>query len=167
MPERVRTLWPLPGGSGGYLAAVSEMLRMVRLTTDTDEVVDNVVGRFEAVRSRKAARSYLHVLGHLGLVDMDGPVIRLSASGTSFLSSHNPAIIREALVTRIAGVAELINILRKRPARIGLLLPQLQARGYQWTTMSQVRYRLRWLEELGVVTRHGRARPEYRAAEQR
>ena len=161
-PEKVRTLWPLPGGSGSYLAAVSTMLDIVRSTTDTDEVVDRLMAHFQGVRSRKAARSYLHVLGHLGLVELDGPVVRLSRSGATFLQSRDPAIVRDALLARIAGVDDLVFILWRHPARIGLLLPQLQARGYRWTTLSQVRYRLRWLEELGVVTRHGRGRPEYR-----
>lgn len=166
-PEKARTLWPLPGGAGHYLAALSSMLHMVHQTYDTDQVIDRLLSHYQAVRSRKAARSYLHVLSHLGLVDLDGPVVRLSPSGFSFLQTQDPQIVKEALLSRIAGVDELILFLSTRPARIGLLLPQLQARGYRWTTQSQLRYRLRWLEELGVVTRHGRARPEYRIADPR
>jgi len=161
-PRKLRTLWPMPGGSGSYLRSLNTILGIVQSTTDTDEVLNDLVVAFPGVASFKAARSYLHVVAHLGLVDLDGPTVRVTDEGQGFLRTSDPVIVRQALLTRIAGTCELVKIIRQRPARIGLLLPKLQACGYEWTTLSQVRYRLRWLEEVGVVARRGRARPEYR-----
>lgn len=161
-PKQARSLWPLPGGAGQYLASLDTILHMVDETTDTGAVLDQIVATFERVRSRKAGRSYLHVVADLGLVNLDGPAVRLTASGRRYLKTGDVALVRKALLERVDGIAELLLLLGQRPMRIGLLHERMQTSGYRWSTMSQVRYRLRWLEEVGAVTRHGTARPEYR-----
>jgi hypothetical protein len=161
-PKQARSLWPLPGGTGQYLASLDAILHMVDETTDTDTVLGQIVATFERAQSRKTARSYLHVVADLGFVNLDGPVVRLTASGRKYLRTGDVALVRKALLDRVDGIAELLRLIGQRPRRIGLLHERMQANGYNWTTLSQVRYRLRWLEEVGEVTRHGRARPEYR-----
>lgn len=161
-PRQARSLWPLPGGTGQYLASLSTILHLVAETTDTDTVLDQIVANFDRARSHKTARSYLRVVDSLGLARLDGPVVRLTPLGREYLRTRDPAIVRAALLDRVEGTAELLSLLRQQPARIGLLHQRMRANGYQWRTLSQVRYRLRWLEEVGAVTRHGRARPEYR-----
>ena len=161
-PRQARSLWPLPGGTGQYVVTLGIILHMVDKTTDTDEVLDQVIAKFDRAHSRKAARSYLHVVADLGFVDLDGPVVRLTAAGRKYLKTGDVALVRKALFNRVDGIAELLRVLGQRPMRIGLLHERMKARGYRWTTLSQVRYRLRWLEEVGAVTRHGAARPEYR-----
>lgn len=161
-PKPARSLWPLPGGTGQYLVSLGTILHMVDGATDTDTVLDQIVATFERAHSRKTARSYLHVVADLGFVNIDGPVVRLTASGRKYLRTSDVALVREALFDRVEGVNELLRLIGQRPRRIGLLHECMQASGYNWGTLSQVRYRLRWLEEVGEVTRHGRGRPEYR-----
>jgi hypothetical protein len=161
-PKQARSLWPLPGGAGQYLASLGTILHMVAETTDTDAVLDQIVATFERAQSRKTARSYLHVVADLGFVILDGPVVRLTTSGRKYLQTGDTALVREALLERVDGTAELLRLIEQQPRRIGLLHERMQESGYSWSTLSQVRYRLRWLEEVGAVTRHGTARPEYR-----
>jgi hypothetical protein len=161
-PRQARSLWPLPGGTGQYLTSLRVILYMVARTTDTSDVVDQMVAEFDRTTSHKAARSYLHVVADLGFVDLDGPVVRLTASGRKYLETGDVAIVRKALLNRVDGVSEILRLLGHRPMRIGLVHERMKEEGYRWTTASQVRYRLRWLEEIGAVTRYGAARPEYR-----
>jgi repressor of nif and glnA expression len=163
-----RTLWPLPGGSGAYLRSLHTILDIVARREDAEDIIDALLKRFESVSSRKAARSYLHVVADLGLIEMRGYSIKLTKDGEAFRARRDPSVVRRALVERIAGVPEILNILSVTPLRIGLLLPEMQARGFEsWTTDKQVRYRLRWLEEVGAVSSRGKARPEYFVVEGR
>jgi hypothetical protein len=164
-PSQARSLWPLPGGAGRYLDSLRAILHMVDDATDTDEVLARMVVEFDKTTSLKAARSYLHVVADLRFIDLDGPVVRLTSPGRSYLKAGDPTIVRRALLARIAGAAEILELLGRRPMRIGLLHERMQEAGYSWTTVSQIRYRLRWLEEVGAITRHGAARPEYRSQE--
>lgn len=157
-----RTLWPLPGGSGSYLRSLRTILDIVARREDVEDIIDALLKRFKSVSSRKAARSYLHVVADLGLIDMRGDSVKLTKDGEAFRAKRDPAVVGRALVERIAGVPEILEVLSVTPLRIGLLLPEMQARGFDsWTTDKQVRYRLRWLEEVGAVSSRGKARPEY------
>lgn len=159
-PTKLRTLWPLPGGSGHYLDSLAQIVEIVAGTTDVGNVVTRMVESFN-LSSPKAARSYLRVLGSLGMVELAGSSIYLTTEGSRFRAERASTIVRHALLTRIAGCDEILTILRRRPLRIGLLGEELHVQGYGWATLSQLRYRLRWLEEVGLVKRRGSARPEY------
>ncbi len=161
-PSQARSLWPLPGGAGRYLDSLRAILHMVDGTTDTEEVLGRMVVEFDKTKSLKAARSYLHVVADLGFIDLDGPVVRLTSSGRSYHQAGDAKLVRKALLSRIEGVTEMLQLLGRRPMRIGLLHERMKEAGFNWKTVSQVRYRLRWLEEVGTVTRHGAGRPEYR-----
>lgn len=127
-----------------------------------DSAVDAVLSEFQSVTSRKAARSYLQVVATLGLIECRRRNIEVTGSGKRFLRTRDPRIVKSALMDRVAGVAEIIDVLNETPLRIGLLLPRVQALGFEsWTTASQIRHRLRWLEEVGVVESRGNARPVY------
>jgi hypothetical protein len=89
------------------------------------------------------------------------------AGGNPVVDRGVPATKDHASATRtprpwVDGVSEVIQLLRRQPMRIGRLHERMQADGYRWSTLGQVRYRLRWLEEVGAVTRFGTVRPEYR-----
>lgn len=162
--SQARALWPLPGGAGNYLGALRRFLDLAEDEPHVDEFTSRVVRKNKTVSSAKAARSYLHVVIDLGFLAMKrGSVVR-TQEGEKFVSSNDFNIVRQALVERVAGVSDLLDELRRQPDRIGLLLPRMQALGYRWQTASQIRYRLRWLEEVGMVKKEGRARPVYSLA---
>ncbi len=159
--DKARTLWPLPGGSGGYLRALNCMLEIVTVATDTDDAVARIVDIFH-LTSLKTARSYLAVVSTLGFVEVVGPSLYLTAEGRKQRDNPEPLRVRRALVGRVAGCSELLKVLRRRPLRMAAVAEQMSNAGFKWSTHSQVRYRLRWLEEVGAVERYGQGRPEYR-----
>lgn len=85
----------------------------------------------------------------------------LTDSGQAWSATGDVEIIRKALLNRVAGCSEILTLLAQRPLRTGALAEQLAVLGYEWRTLSQVRYRLRWLEAVGLVDRIGKVRPEY------
>jgi repressor of nif and glnA expression len=163
---KARTLWPLPGGSGTYLAGLRRILGMVEQTSDRETILDQLVAAY-GLTSRKAARSYLQVLNTLGFVEVVGRSVYLTPEGRKELAKPNRARVRQALLGRVAGCTELLEALGKRPLRMAGAAEHLRAAGFRWSTQTQVRYRLRWLEEVGDVERHGNARPEYRLTSRR
>lgn len=156
-----RTLWPLPGGAGNYLSSLHWILLTVERTNETSTVVSEMMEHFN-LTSAKAAKSYLRVPNSLGLIDLVGRSVYLTADGQTYLRKPSTLFVQKALTGNIQGCGELLIILRSRPLRIGKLLQEMQEAGHGWTTDSQLRYRLRWLEEVGAVERLGQGHPEYR-----
>lgn len=134
---------------------------MVEATSDRERVIERMM-RDYSLSSAKAARSYLQVPHTLGFVETVGLSVYLSQNGRRELVGPDPLRVREALVTRIAGVEELLSAISKRPLRMGGAQEAMRRSGFGWATQAQTRYRLRWLEEVGDVERVGCARPEYR-----
>lgn len=159
---KARSLWPLPGGSGHFLDTLRWVLQQVHETTDTETIERRMTERY-GLTSRTTARKYLAVPHTLGLIDLSTTLVFLEESGQRYLDDPRPALIREILFDRVDGCDHLVDILGARPLRIGPIFEQMRERGYtSWTTASQVRYRLRWLEEVGVIERSAGRRPFYR-----
>jgi hypothetical protein len=155
-------LWPLPGGAGSYLPSLATILELVARSESSDSAVKAIEAQFSQVSSLKACRSYLHVVANLGMIDIDGYHVAVTEMGSEYRRTKDPRLVRSALMDRIEGVKTILEILHERPRRIGLLHAELKQRGFvSWTTDKQVRYRLRWMEELGMVGKRGSARPEY------
>jgi hypothetical protein len=109
--------------------SAAKILAIITAAANTDDAVDQLVAQFPGVRSKKAAYSYLRVLVSLGLAKSDGLKLFLTSEGREFLSRRDPAIIKDALLRRISGVEELLDILRLYPGlRIGMLMLHLQAK---------------------------------------
>lgn len=147
---KARTLWPLPGGRGSYLATLRRILRMVQRTTDTERVIDELVAEYN-LDSRKAARSYLRVVHTLGFIEVVGNSVYLTRLGSAELKDPDVVRVRRALLTRVAGTREVLTALRSRPLRISHVRERLRDAGFDWAAETQVRYRLQWLEEVGEV----------------
>ena len=159
--RKVQSLWPLPGGTGNFLESLSIFINLAADHPKVDDYISAVIDKFPGVSSAKAARSYMRVVIDLGFMKTAEGGVGVTPDGRRFSNSRNSKVVRDASLDRIAGVDELMDELKNAPDRIGLILSRMQARGFAWTTPSQVRYRLRWLEEVGMVTQEGRARPIY------
>lgn len=162
--DKFRTLWPLPGGVGNYLTTLEWIVAQVAAVGRTEEVAARIVDRYD-VGSLKTATSYLRVVHALGLIEISGQSVYLTRRGRTFLDAPSPAIVEEVLNARIAGCTDITAELARRPRRIGPLTELMREQGHSWSTNTQVRYRLRWLEEVGAVERQGTTRPEYRVTD--
>lgn len=150
---RVRTLWPMPGGAGSYISSLRKLVTEVQAEPSRGELLKHFLYLFPQVSSEKTAGSYIRIVEILGLARFHSNIIELTAAGEEFLGSSGHQVIRDALLDRVYGVSELYRLLEKRALRIGLIRKELAALGIQWQTDSQIRHRLRWMEEVQLVER--------------
>lgn len=162
---QIRTLWPLPGGAGQYLCTLHWILTAAQDAITTDDLSAALVARF-GLKGERTGISYLRVVHGLGLLDIVGQSIYQTVQGRQYLETHDAAVVRHALFTRIDGCTAIVELLEERPLKIGRIRDLMSEHGYgYWQTDSQLRYRLRWLEEVGVVCRGRGTRPEYELVE--
>lgn len=161
-PRRKQTLWPIPGGVGLYVPNLRRIVRGASARDSTAEAHQWVIDSFATVNSTSVAAGTTEVACDLGMLERrNGRFVR-TTTGDAFVRTGRREIVLVQLITRITAVEEMIEVLRATPLRIGLLQQVLLDAGHiSWQTDKQVRYRLRWLEELGVLHREGKARPVY------
>ncbi len=114
-----------------------------------------------SLQSSKSARQYVAVAVDLGFLEVHEGQLQATASGKRLAETGDRTLVRSALFKRIDGMWTLCELLHEQPRRIGLLLEPMQEAGFNWQTDRQIRYRLRWLEEAGVVESRGKARTQY------
>jgi hypothetical protein len=155
-------LWPLPGGVGHYMETLLWLVEVAQSVPVGTDIVDAMMERY-SLSSRKTALSYLRVPHSLGFLELIGDSVYVTDQGNALLKSKDKHLVEAALLQRIEGCRVVIEALTERPRRLGHLIEQMSDMGFeQWSTGSQLRYRLRWLEECGVVERIGTTRPEYK-----
>lgn len=152
--QQRRTLWPMPSGSGRYL----ETLRLILSSASMDSPLERLASELSTkygISSIKTTRSYIDIASTLGLVEIKYGRVSLTDSGREANDGPIEAPVAAALVSRIHGCTEILEALRNGPLRFRELLGALEHRGVAWKTSSQIRYRLRWMEECGFVQRGG------------
>lgn len=164
--NRSRSIWPLPGGRGNYLKTMLWILEKVRPAMQTEELLDIVIKHFK-LSSRNTAYSYLRVIHDLGLLEVKPTRVDKTPKGQDYLETQDREIVTDALFNRISGTQEVIQILSKSPMSIGRLFEEMKKLGYDnWKTKTQLRYRLHWLQEVGIVEKVGsNTRPTYEVVE--
>lgn len=148
------SIWPLPGGIENYEDTLRQMLQLCWEPIPIDQYVAALIEKYPTVSSVRTARSYVYnVLGVLGFADIDRGIVVASATGRSYVETSDPALIESALRTRLTGVDELLEELKRQPRPISELLDAMRSRGFDWASDWQLRFRLRWLRVAGVVER--------------
>ena len=150
---RVRTLWPLPGSRSNYGKTLSEMLKAAQGHPDRRTYLSRIRVVCPQVRSDKTLNGYASVPGKLGFTEVGSTTVALTAWGCAYLDGDSERVLQRALRERIFGVDEIMDVLQNEPMRIGLLHERLRDLGVDWKTSSQVRYRLQWMEQAGLVAR--------------
>jgi restriction endonuclease Mrr len=160
-PGRARakalSVWPLPGGSRLWKQTLDEMLTYVAQHGTTLRAgIDWMLERFDRVNSTKVVRGYWQVPRSFGLLETVGARMALTPEGASYLESKSSSQLLEILRASVAGFDEVLRALDQGPVRPDELLPRLnQQLHVQWQSEAQVRFRLGWLENLGVAEQSG------------
>lgn len=141
----------LPGGrSADYLATLAQMAQLADKRPSLDAFITLFQEAFPSITRADEARRRMRVLISIGLVEIDSDRVTLTFLGKRFLENRNPEILREAFLTRIAGVSEILALVRgvstdrERKARLRETPPA----GLSTTQAELV---LRWLTRLGLT----------------
>jgi restriction system protein len=150
-PGMYRSLWPLPGGNQAYVTALEKLLPLALDQPATANFVSRVQREFPQVESPATANGYVRVLVALGFIELSGGQISLTPVGRSFVEFHDVELVRKALADRVVGVNELLEELERGPRTMEQLQQVLAEVGLAWETNAQLRWRLHWLESVGLV----------------
>jgi len=151
--DKMLSVWPLPGGGQVWKQSLDSMLRYVAGVGPTmREAIGWILQTFDRVNSEKVARGYWQVPRSFGLLETVGEHLQLTADGVGYLDSGDAEDLVTLIRQSVAGFDELLDALDQGPisadAGLRLLNDQL---GVAWESDAQVRFRLSWLENLGVV----------------
>lgn len=157
--DKALSVWPLPGGGQLWKLSLDAMLTYVAESGPTvRDAIDWLLRRFDRVNSEKVARGYWQVPRSFGLLQTVGERMALTPDGVSYLETPRSEVLLPILQKSVAGFDELLAELEKRTlsSEDGLQLLN-GALGVAWESEAQVKFRLGWLENLGVVAqRDGR-----------
>ena len=148
------SVWPLPGGGQVWKQSLDTMLGYVADASPTvRDAISWLLQRFDRVNSEKVARGYWQVPRSFGLLETVGERMALTADGAAYLESPDSDNLLQLLRSSVAGFDELLIALRGHPltADEGLKLLN-EALDVEWESDAQVKFRLGWLENLGVVS---------------
>jgi hypothetical protein len=84
--------------------------------------------------------------------------LAVTTAGAEYLSDPASPRLYALAESNVAGFSELLAILRESPRTPAELLVYLnRVLGFAWETEAQIRFRLGWLENLGLAEAHGDA----------
>lgn len=152
--DKALSVWPLPGGGQAWKQSLDTMLRYVAEFGPTvRDAIDWLLHRFDRVNSEKVARGYWQVPRSFGLLETVGERMVLTADGASYLQTQDADTLLKLLRKSVAGFDELLDLLDTHTITLeegrSLLNNVL---GVEWESDAQVKFRLGWLQNLGVVT---------------
>jgi hypothetical protein len=161
-PRRIRSdkalsVWPLPGGRLAWKATLDHMLGFVASEAPTmPQAIRWLIDSFDRVSSEKVARGYWQVPRNFGLTELEGEQLAVTTAGAEYLSDPTSPRLYALAESNIAGFSELLSALREGPHSAAELLFYLnKVLGFAWETEAQIRFRLGWLENLGLAEAHG------------
>lgn len=163
-PRRIRSdkalsVWPMPGGRLAWKATLDRMLGFVAGEAPTmPEAIKWLIDSFDRVSSEKVARGYWQVTRNFGLTELEGERLAATTAGAEYLADSTASRLYALIESNVAGLSELVAALQEGPRTPADLLTYFNDElGFGWETEAQIRFRLGWLENLGLAKVHGDA----------
>jgi Restriction endonuclease len=163
-PRRIRSdkalsVWPMPGGRLAWKATLDRMLGFVAGEAPTmPEAIKRLIDSFDRVSSEKVARGYWQVTRNFGLTELEGERLAATTAGAEYLADSTASRLHALIESNVAGFSELVAALQEGPRTPADLLTYFNDElGFGWETEAQIRFRLGWLENLGLAKVHGDA----------
>lgn len=155
-PKRLyRSIWPLPGGDGRFLATLVEVLTWLQ-----DQVSPTVPELFVWMRQRynlgpeaRTAMGYFQLITRMGYLDSrrDGAVL-LTTRAQQLLKTREAGQVLNALMSECLGMYEVLEAVSRLGSANGKsLLTELGSQFPFWTTPAQFVWRLQWFHSLGCL----------------
>jgi Restriction endonuclease/HB1, ASXL, restriction endonuclease HTH domain len=155
--DKVLSTWPLPGGRLSWKATLDRMLAFVASEAPRmPDAIKWLISSYDRVSKETVARSYWRVLRVFGLIESQGEQLAATAVGAEYLADPTPARLFALAESNVAGFSEIMAALREGPRTTAELLALINdSLGFAWETEAQVRFRLYWLENLGMAKGQG------------
>lgn len=158
LPSLLRTgkalsVWPLPGGRRAWKTTLDAMVQHVATEAPTvQQAIAWLITTFEKASSEKVARGYWQVLRSFGLIELSGEQLGLSVDGAEYHEDPTRARLLATIRNHVAGFDEIIGHLQDQPLTTDQLLGHIRNDlGVTWETDAQIKFRMGWLENVGIV----------------
>lgn len=136
----------------GYCNTALKILDFVQNGATVDETQEFF--RQESPQLKESSvKSQLGVIRHtLGLLKLDGNVLRPSSLGQAFLESEDPTLLISRVLTRVIGFDLILFLLReKSPRTRNVLIKALQELYPRWTSQYSPSSLLAWAQALQII----------------
>lgn len=153
MPNKSRSLWPLPGGAEGFVKTLTEILEYIDHSTPSEKDLMLWFNSSNNLRGNTAPNGYIRVIEQqLALIQRTPNGFELSNKAKEFLRTKDNRVILKVLIDRILGIDEILIILSTNEAKLSEIQRHLVSKlGVNWVSPNQMYYRLNWLRSLGCV----------------
>jgi Mn-dependent DtxR family transcriptional regulator len=157
--DKIRSLWPLPGGNDQYLETLVQALQW--LYQKEDITVDEELNAWlqkEYHVGETTAPGYIRVIKYLGAIDIDPRGrITITSFGDEIVNAedrHQQAdLVVHRFMNNYLGFPEVLAIYDKLDEAIHLdsMVEKLMPQFPKWTSSAQYEYRALWLLSLGCL----------------
>jgi len=153
--NKSRVIWPLPGGIYSFISSLEKFLERVKKgNSSRDQLQEWFVKSFDSVNSYKSAASYLNVPRNMGLIDLKDDKFILTENGEEYLQNRNADFLFHVISDNILAFEEVHQfLLNSDEPKSDQEIYEYIVENFdvEWTTLTQVSYRLLWLINLGKV----------------
>jgi len=148
--DRLKSVYPLPGGYEAYLDTLRTVLERVdEVRPDRPDLEQWIQERFGI--NSNSARFQLNFLERVSLLSVDANRVDLSPEGRLWLSDPDPACLIALMHSRIRLIGELLSLLDEPRTSDELLELANDYYDMGWKSKAQIERRRGWLESAGVV----------------
>lgn len=155
--ERFKGIWPLPGGTTGYVNTLAKILKRIQENNPTyDELLKWFITEFK-LKGEKTPASCLEYLRRFGFFKRTDDRLFLTDESVKFLSSEDYKVVYKVLNNRILGLDDILSWLSKEALSEDEIHRKLTEKyNLNWRTSAQTYFRLAWLRSLRYVQEKGR-----------
>ena len=157
--EKRMGVWPLPGGVDKYAETLEKCLAYVlNEEPKFEDLMKWFVTNFPGVKGGRSTQGYVYtVTDVLSLAEEgSGQRIHLTREGSEYVKTKDRDYLFRILDSRVAGISDILDILKSGPLGLSDLHGQLKSRlKKDWATENQTFFRVAWLMSLGKVKRVG------------
>ncbi|WP_327069509.1 restriction endonuclease [Kitasatospora sp. NBC_01302] len=127
-------------------------LELVRRIGDGEATDLDARPQLSSVASSRSWRQYSYALRPMGLVQSRKGVLQLTPEGSELLADESPLRLASLLAQRIRLFAEVLGLLVREPLTVEEANAELiESYNLEWTSVSNTRVRMTWLEVLGLT----------------
>jgi hypothetical protein len=158
--ERLKGIWPLPGGWNNYVQTLKKILGKVNKENPTMTQMFSWLKDEYGLSGKASPFGYLRVVKDcLGFLDEKGGRLEITATARQFLTTEDNKLVLDILRKRVLGFEETLSIL-SGGQRLDLLefhRELVERCKVDWEKPTQAMCRLNWLASLGYVDKeHGK-----------
>lgn len=159
--RKYSSFWPLPGGTEKYVFTLIKILEYIIKNNPTKiQLIKWIIEEFPKVTTDKNAGGYVNsMLRHSGLLVFRDK-ISLSENGIIFMNSKDNKLLFKIFDENILGFNEILRLLGNKSYNMKELhndvVEALSEYNISWKTNAQPRWRINWLQSMGLVSVSGR-----------